>query len=83
MSVTAKYSYYFPEGLLVELQWHVNQNKMVVGFLKTSCDSLGKVTSLLGESVCFSAITLKSLKSSLFNIFRTRLELKALSPFKS
>ena len=34
MSVTVKYSYHFPGGLLIELQWHVNQNKMAVGFLK-------------------------------------------------
>ena len=35
MSVTVKYYYHFPGGgLLVELQWHVNQNKIAVGFLK-------------------------------------------------
>ena len=42
MSVTVKYSYHFPGGLLVELQWHINQNKMAVGFLKTTCYALGK-----------------------------------------
>ena len=30
-------------GFLVELQWHVDQNKMAVGFLKTTCYSLGKI----------------------------------------
>ena len=34
VSITVKYSYHFPGGLLVELQWHVNQNKIAVGFLK-------------------------------------------------
>ena len=34
MSITVKYSYHFLGGLLVELQWHVNQNKSAVGFLK-------------------------------------------------
>ena len=34
MSVIVKHSYHFPEGgLVVEQQWHVNQNKIVVGFL--------------------------------------------------
>ena len=38
---------------------------MAVGFLETTCYSFGKVTSLLGEKVCFfSVIALKSLKSS-------------------
>ena len=55
----------------MELRWHVNQNKMAVGFIKTTCYSIGKVTSLLGEKVCFfSVIPLKSLKSSLFDIIR-------------
>ena len=71
-----KYSYHFPGGLLVELKWSVNQNKIALGFLKTTCYSLGKVISLLGEKVCFSVIALKSLKSFLFDIVRTRLELK-------
>ena len=53
MSVTLKYSYNFPGGLLAELQWHVNKNKMALGFLKTTCYSLGKVTSVLGEKVCY------------------------------
>ena len=34
MSVTEKYSYHFCGDLLVEVQWHVNQNKMAAGFLK-------------------------------------------------
>ena len=34
VSVIVKHSYHFPEGgLLVEQQWHVNQNKIAVGFL--------------------------------------------------
>ena len=53
-SVAMKFFYHFTGGLLVELQWQVNQNKMAVGFLETTCYSLGKVTSLLGEKVCFS-----------------------------
>ena len=73
MSVMAKYFYHFTKGgVLVELQWHMNQNKIVVGFLLITLKSLGKVTSLL--------ITSKSLKSSLLDIVRTRLELKAWSP---
>ena len=60
----------------MELQWHVNQNKMAVDFLKTTCYPLGKVTSLLGEKLCFSVIALKSLKSSLFDIFRKDSNLK-------
>ena len=67
----------FSGGLLVELQRHVNLTKMAVGFLKTTFYSLGKVTSVLYEKVCFSVIALKSLKSSLLDIFRTRLELKS------
>ena len=65
MSVTENYSYHFlgrGGGLLVELQCHVNQNKIAVK----------QLVSLLGENVCFfSGIVLKSLKSSLFDIFRT------------
>ena len=34
MSVIVKYSYHFPGDLLVELQWHVKQNKIAVDFLK-------------------------------------------------
>ena len=31
---TVKYSYHFPGGLLVKLQWYyVNQNKIAAGFL--------------------------------------------------
>ena len=37
------------------------------------------MTSLLGEKPVFSVIATKSLKSSLFDIFRTRFELKAKS----
>ena len=45
MSVTVKYSYHFlGASLLVELQLHVNQNKITVGFLKITFHSLGKVT---------------------------------------
>ena len=53
-------------GLLVELQWHVNQNKMAVGFRKTTSYSLEKVTSLLGEKVCFLChfFSEKTLKNS-------------------
>ena len=66
MSVTVKYSYHFPGGgLLADLQWHVNQNKMTVGFLKTTCYSLGKVTSLLGEKVCFFCHCFKIFELSL------------------
>ena len=70
-------------GLLVELQWHVNQNKIAVGFLEITFILLVKVISLLGEKSVFSAITSKPLKSSLFDIFRARLELKSLSPYQS
>ena len=35
--VTVKYSDPFPGGRLVEFQWHVNQYKMAVDFLKTTC----------------------------------------------
>ena len=42
-----------------------------------------KATSLLTEKVFFSVIALNSLKSSLFDIYGTRLELKAWSPYKS
>ena len=62
----------------------VRQNKIAVGFLKITFYSLEKVTSLLDENVCgLSVSASKSLKSSLFNIFRTRLELRAWSPYKS
>ena len=82
--VIVKYSYHFLGDLLVELQWYVNQNKIAVGFLEITFYLLGKVTSLLGErSAFFSVIASKSFKSSLFGIFRTRLELKAWSPLKS
>ena len=78
-----KYSYHFTGGrLLVELQWHVNQNKIAVGFLKITFYSLGKVTSLLGEKLVFSTIASKPLTYSLTDICRTRLELKAWSPYK-
>ena len=34
VSVIVKHSYHFLQvGLLVEQQWHVNQNKIAVGFL--------------------------------------------------
>ena len=51
MSVTVKYSDYF-QGPFVELQWHINQNKIAAGFLKVTSYSHGKVTGLLGEKVC-------------------------------
>ena len=79
VSVIVKYSYH----LTVELQWHVYQNKIAVCLLKITFYSLGKVTSLLGEKSAFSVIVSKSLKSSLFDNCRTRLELKAWSPCKS
>ena len=40
------------------------------------------MTCLLGEKSVFSVIASKSLKSSLFDICRTRLEFKAWSPYK-
>ena len=62
----------------------VNENKIAVGLLEITFYSLEKVISLLDEKACvFSVIASQSLKSSLFNIFRTRLELKAWSPYKS
>ena len=76
MSIIVKYSYHFQGALLVELQWYVNQNKIAVGLLKITFYSLGKVRSLLGGKVCFSVIASKSLKSSLLDVFRTRLRLK-------
>ena len=36
VSVIVKYSYHFAGGLLVEQQWHVNQNKIVSGFLRAT-----------------------------------------------
>ena len=57
--VIVKYSYHFPEGgLLIELQWHVNQNKIVAGFLQITFYSLGKVTRLLHEKLCFFLLSL-------------------------
>ena len=53
MSGTVKFSHHFQGGLFVELQWYVNQNKMAVGFLKVTCYSLWKETSLLGEKVLY------------------------------
>ena len=70
-------------GLPVELQWHVCQNRIALGFLKMTFYSLGKVTSLLREKSVFSVIASKSLKSSLFDICGTRLKLKAWPPYKS
>ena len=62
MSVTVKYSYHFTEGgVLVELQWHMNQNKIVVGFLLITLKSLGKVTSLLRDNLCFFLSSLQNL----------------------
>ena len=83
MSDIAKYSYHFMRGLLVKLQWYVYQNKVAVAFLEITFYSLGKVTSLLGarEKSVFSVIASKSLKSSLFHICRTRLELNAWNPY--
>ena len=81
MSVIVKYSYHVTRGLVVKLQWYVYQNKVTVGFLEINFYSLGKVTSLLGEKSVFSVIDSKSLKFSLFDICRTRLEFKAWSPY--
>ena len=39
MSLIVKYSYHFAGGFPVELQWHVNKNKIAVGFLKTTSHS--------------------------------------------
>ena len=50
---TVKHSYHFQGGLLVELQFHVNQNKTPVGFLKLTFYSMRKVTSLLDEKSAF------------------------------
>ena len=71
VSVMVKYSYHFTGGLIVELQWHVYQNKIAVGFLVITIYSLGKVTSLLSEKFVFSVCVSKSFKSSLFDICRT------------
>ena len=62
----------------MELQWYVYQNNVAVGFLEITFYSLGKVTSLLCEKSVLSVIASNSLKSSLFDICRPRLELKAL-----
>ena len=52
----------FSGSLLVELQWHVNQNKIAVGFPKITFYLLRKVTSLLvKKSVFLSVIASKSL----------------------
>ena len=53
MNVIVKYSYHFTGGLILDLQWHVYQNKIVVGFLKIISYSLVKVTCLLGEKFAF------------------------------
>ena len=71
MKVIAEYSY----------QWNVNQNKVTVGFLEITLfirESEGQV--YWRKKSVFSVIASKSFKSSLFDIFRTRLELKAWSP---
>ena len=82
MSVLVKYSYHVTGGLLVKLQWYVYQNKTAEGFFELNFYLLGKMTSLLGEkSLFFSVIASKSLKSSLFDICKTRLELNAWSPY--
>ena len=82
MSVTVKYSYRVTGGLLVKLQWYVYQNKAAEGFFEINFYSLRKVTSLLGEkSLFFFVIASKSLKSSLFDICKARLEFKAWSPY--
>ena len=67
----------------MKLQWYIYQIKVAVGFLEITLYSLGKVTSLLGEKVCSFLSLLQNLKmkSSLFDICRTRLELKAWSPY--
>ena len=67
-------------GLLVGLQWHINQNKIVVDFLWITFYSLEEVTSLLREKLCFFLSLLQSLRNLLC---LTRLELKAWSPHKS
>ena len=53
VSVIVKHSYHFLEGLPIEQQRHVNQNKITIGFLKITFYSLEKVTSLLGEKSVF------------------------------
>ena len=78
VSVTVKYSQHF-----VELQWHVDQNKIAVSFLKITFNSLEKVTSLLGEKFVFFCHCFKIFEIFLFDIFRTRLQLKTWSPYKS
>ena len=63
--------------ICAKLQVNSYVNKITVGFLNITFYSLRKVTSLLGKKVYFSVIASKSLKSSLFDIFRARLKLKA------
>ena len=61
VSVIVKHSYHFPEGgPLVEQQWHVNQNKIAVGFLWITFYSLKKVTNLT-EKVFFFLSLLQNL----------------------
>ena len=63
VSVLVKYSYHFLRGgLLLLLQWYVNQNKIALGFPKINFIHSRKVTSFLSEKVCFSVIASKSLK---------------------
>ena len=64
----------------MEPQWYAYQNKVALGFLEITFSSLRKVTRVK-KSVCFSVIASESLKSSLFDICRTRLDLKAWSPY--
>ena len=63
MSVIVKYSYHLTRGLLVKLQWDVYQNKIAEGFLRTTFNSLGKVTNLLDKKSVFL-----SLLQSLLNL---------------
>ena len=63
----------------MELQWYIYQNKVVVGFLKITFYSLEKLYWV--KKSVFSVIASKSLKFSLFDIWRTKLELKAWSPY--
>ena len=48
----------------MELQWHVNQNKIAIGFLKMTFYSLTESNKFTARKSIFSVIASKSLKFS-------------------
>ena len=77
MNVMVKYSYYFPGeggGLLVLLDWRVNQTKIAKGFHEITLYPFGKVTSLLGKKVFFSVIASTCLRTDFVSFTRMPLD---------